>query len=64
MREITYNIDSHRFTFVKSQKGTGKTKHLVKELAKPQYKDMYMIAVSFRRTFATDFAIKMGFQNY
>ncbi len=44
--------------------GTGKTKHLLKELSKPQYNDMYIIAISFRITFATDFAKKMNFANY
>jgi thymidine kinase len=64
MPNITFNIDSHRFTFIKSQMGTGKTKHLLKELGKPQYNDMYIIAISFRKTFATDFSKKMNFANY
>ena len=62
VKDITFNMDRSRFTFIKSQMGTSKTKHLIKELEK--FEECYFIVISFRITFATDVAKKTGFENY
>ena len=57
---MDFNVRNARATFVRSPMGTGKTKCLARQFEHYER----VLVVSFRKTFATDFAAKTRLVDY